>query len=150
MQTFLDPLYAADAAFSVGDLNAHIKRVLQADLILSDIAVTGEISNFKLHGSGHCYFSLKDDHNQIGAKMWRSSVARLGFRPANGDKVLAFGEIDFYGARGDISLIVRELHFAGQGEMFEAFERLKTSLALEGLLMLNANCNCRRCLGASA
>ena len=133
MQTFLDPLYAADAAFSVGDLNAHIKRVLQADPILSDIAVTGEISNFKLHGSGHCYFSLKDDHNQIGAKMWRSSVARLGFRPANGDKVLAFGEIDFYGARGDISLIVRELHFAGQGEMFEAFERLKTSLALEGL-----------------
>ena len=133
MQTFLDPLYAADAAFSVGDLNAHIKRVLQADPILSDIAVTGEISNFKLHSSGHCYFSLKDDHNQIGAKMWRSSVARLGFRPGNGDKVLAFGEIDFWGARGDTSLVVRELHFAGQGEMFEAFERLKTSLALEGL-----------------
>ena len=133
MQDFLDPLYAADAAFSVGDLNAHIKRVLQSDPILSDIAVAGEISNFKLHSSGHCYFSLKDDQNQIQAKMWRSSVARLGFRPANGDKVLAFGEVDFYGARGDISLVVRELHFAGQGEMFEAFERLKNSLALEGL-----------------
>ncbi len=133
MQDYLDPHYAAEAAFSVGDLNAHIKRVLQADPILCDIAVAGEISNFKLHSSGHCYFSLKDDHNQIGAKMWRSAVARLGFRPANGDRVLAFGEVDFYSARGDTSLIVRELHFAGQGEMFEAFERLKTSLALEGL-----------------
>ena len=133
MSDFLDPLFAAEAAFSVGDLNAHIKRVLQADPILRDIAVAGEISNFKFHSSGHCYFSLKDENAQIGAKMWRSSVARLNFRPANGDKVLAFGEIDFWGARGDTSLIVRELHFAGQGEMFEAFERLKNSLAEEGL-----------------
>ena len=133
MQDLLAPVFAPDAAFSVGDLNAHIKRVLQADPILCDIAVAGEISNFKHHSSGHCYFSLKDDHNQIGAKMWRSSVARLGFRPANGDKVLAFGEVDYYGARGETSLIVRQLHFAGQGEMFEAFERLKLSLAEEGL-----------------
>ncbi len=133
MQDLLAPVFAPDAAFSVGDLNAHIKRVLQADPILCDIAVAGEISNFKHHSSGHCYFSLKDDNAQISAKMWRSSVARLGFRPANGDKVLAFGEIDFYGARGDTSLIVRQLHFAGQGEMFEAFERLKITLADEGL-----------------
>ena len=133
MQDLLAPVFAPEAAFTVGDLNAHIKRVLQADPILCDIAVAGEISNFKHHSSGHCYFSLKDDHNQISAKMWRSSVARLGFRPANGDKVLAFGEVDYYGARGETSLIVRQLHFAGQGEMFEAFERLKLALAEEGL-----------------
>ena len=133
MQDLLAPVFAPEAAFTVGDLNAHIKRVLQADPILCDIAVAGEISNFKHHSSGHCYFSLKDDHNQISAKMWRSSVARLGFRPANGDKVLAFGEVDYYGARGETSLIVRQLHFAGQGEMFEAFERLKITLAEEGL-----------------
>lgn len=133
MQDLLAPVFAPDAAFSVGDLNAHIKRVMQADPILCDIAVTGEISNFKHHSSGHCYFSLKDDNAQIGAKMWRGSVARLGFRPANGDKVLAFGEVDYYGARGEISLIVRQLHFAGQGEMFEAFERLKITLSDEGL-----------------
>ena len=58
---YLDPIFAADAAFSVGDLNAHIKRVLQADPILCDIAVAGEISNFKHHSSGHCYFSIKDE-----------------------------------------------------------------------------------------
>ena len=133
MQDLLAPVFAPDAAFTVGDLNAHIKRVLQADPILCDIAVAGEISNFKHHSSGHCYFSLKDDNAQISAKMWRSSVARLGFRPANGDKVLAFGEVDYYGARGETSLIVRQLHFAGQGEMFEAFERLKITLADEGL-----------------
>ena len=133
MQDLLAPVFAPEAAFTVGDLNAHIKRVLQADPILCDIAVAGEISNFKHHSSGHCYFSLKDDNAQISAKMWRSSVSRLGFRPANGDKVLAFGEIDYYGARGETSLIVRQLHFAGQGEMFEAFERLKITLAEEGL-----------------
>ncbi len=136
MQDLLAPVFSPSDAFSVGDLNAHIKRVLQSDPILCDIAVAGEISNFKHHGSGHCYFSLKDEGNQINAKMWRSSVARLGFRPANGDKVLAFGEIDYYGARGETSLIVRQLHFAGQGEMFEAFERLKILLADEGLFDL--------------
>ena len=133
MQDLLAPVFSAADAFSVGDLNAHIKRVLQADPILCDIAVAGEISNFKHHSSGHCYFSLKEDQNQINAKMWRSSVGRLNFRPANGDKVLAFGEVDYYGARGETSLIVRQLHFAGQGEMWEAFERLKTMLADEGL-----------------
>ncbi len=133
MPDLLAPVFAPDAAFSVGDLNAHIKRVMQADPILCDIAVQGEISTFKHHSSGHCYFSLKDDNAQINAKMWRSSVARLGFRPANGDKVLAFGEVDYYGARGETSLIVRQLHFAGQGEMFEAFERLKITLSDEGL-----------------
>ena len=136
MQDLLAPVFSPSDAFSVGDLNAHIKRVLQSDPILCDIAVAGEISNFKHHGSGHCYFSLKDEGNQISAKMWRSSVARLGFRPANGDKVLAFGEVDYYGARGETSLIVRQLHFAGQGEMFEAFERLKLALADEGLFDL--------------
>ena len=133
MSELLDPLLSTDAVFSVGDLNQHIKRVLSADPILCDLAVAGEISNFKLHTSGHCYFSLKDAGAQISCKMWRSSVANLAFRPASGDKVMAFGEIDFYPARGEASLIVRELHFAGQGAAFEAFEKLKNLLDEEGL-----------------
>lgn len=133
MSSLLDPMLAAEAVFSVGDLNTHIKRVLEADPILSDVAVSGEISNFKLHGSGHCYFSLKDERAQIRCCLWKRSVPNLSFRPSDGDKVIATGNIDFYGARGEASFIVRELHFAGQGAQFEAFERLKQELAAEGL-----------------
>ncbi|MBW3635491.1 MAG: exodeoxyribonuclease VII large subunit, partial [Armatimonadetes bacterium] len=133
VQDLLDPAQAAEAVFSVGDLNTHIKRVLEADPILSDLAVAGEISNFKLHSSGHCYFSLKDERAQIRCCLWKRSVSNLRFRPADGDRVIALGSIDFYGARGEASFIVRDLHFAGQGAQFEAFERLKTELAAEGL-----------------
>jgi exodeoxyribonuclease VII large subunit len=133
MSSLLDPTIAAEAVFSVGDLNTHIKRVLEADPILSDVAVAGEISNFKLHGSGHCYFSLKDERAQIRCCLWKRTVPTLRFRPADGDRVIATGSIDFYGARGEASFIVRELHFAGQGAQFEAFERLKSELAGEGL-----------------
>ncbi len=133
MLDFLDPAEAADALFSVSDLNAHIKRVLECDPILSDIAVTGEISNFKLASSGHCYFSLKDEVAQIECKLWRSAAQNLSFRPQSGDRVMALGSVDFYPTRGNTSLIVRELHFAGQGAQFEAFLRLKTQLEAEGL-----------------
>ena len=133
MSSLLDPIVAAEAVFSVGDLNSHIKHVLAADPILSDVAVAGEISNFKLHGSGHCYFSLKDESAQIRCCLWKRSVPHLRFRPADGDRVIATGSIDFYGARGEASFIVRELHFAGQGAQFEAFERLKNELSQEGL-----------------
>ncbi len=129
----LDPNEATEAVFSVSDLNLHIKRVLECDPILSDIAVTGEISNFKIHSSGHCYFSLKDANGQIRAVLWRRDAARLGFRPSDGDRVLALGSVDFYPARGETSFIARELHFAGQGAQFEAFLRLKTLLEEEGL-----------------
>ena len=130
---FLTEENLADAVMSVGDLNQHIKSVLSSDPIASDLAVSGEISNFKHHSSGHCYFSLKDDRAQIRCTMWRSSVAKLSFRPSDGDKVLCFGAVDFYTARGETNLNVREMHFAGQGALFEAFERLKAELSQEGL-----------------
>ena len=123
----------SDDVFSVSDLNQHIKHLLERDPILSDIGVAGEISNFKAHSSGHCYFSLKDSAAQIRCAIWRSSVARLRFRPADGDRVVAFGNVDMYTARGELTFIVRELRFAGQGALFEAFERLKALLHAEGL-----------------
>jgi len=129
----LDPLETSDALFSVSDLAFHIKRVLECDPILSDLAVTGEVSNFKVHSKGHVYFSLKDESAQIECKMWRSAAAGLGFRPQNGDRVTCFGSVDFYPPQGRASLVVREMHFAGQGAQFEAFLRLKTQLESEGL-----------------
>jgi exodeoxyribonuclease VII large subunit len=121
------------AALSVGELAEQVKRVVESDPILCDISAHGEISNFKEHSSGHLYFTLKDESAQITCKMWRHSVRRLRFRPSNGDRVGAWGSIEFYNARGEVNFIVRDLRFDGQGAQFEAFERLKQQLAAEGL-----------------
>src|SRR4028118_1591946 len=99
----------AKQALSVGELAWQIKRVIEADPILCDIAVQGEISNFKAHASGHVYFTLKDEAAQIRCCMWRDSVAYLAFRPSNGDRVVATGRVEFYGARGEVSFIVESL-----------------------------------------
>ena len=122
-----------NGAFSVGELALQIKRVLESDSILCDIAVEGEISGFKAYGSGHCYFTLKDDTAQVRAVIWRKNVSNLAFRPKDGDRVVALGRVEFYPQRGEVSFIVDNLRFAGQGASFEAFERLKTELAADGL-----------------
>ncbi len=122
-----------NGALSVGELSWQIKRVLESDAILSDIAVEGEISGFKAAASGHLYFTLKDDLAQIRSVVWRKNVANLGFRPKDGDRVVATGRVEFYTARGEVSFIVENLRFAGQGALFEAFEKLKNELAADGL-----------------
>ncbi len=122
-----------NGALTVGELSWQIKRVLESDAILSDIAVEGEISGFKSYGSGHCYFTLKDDAAQVRGVIWRKSVANLSFRPKDGDRVIATGHIEFYTPRGEVSFIVETLRFAGQGALYEAFEKLKTELAADGL-----------------
>jgi exodeoxyribonuclease VII large subunit len=126
-------LQVPDVALSVGQLAQQIERVVSADPILADIAVRGEISNVKAHSSGHWYFTLKDDAAQIRCCLWRTNAARLGFRPGNGDRVVATGRVEYYGKRGEISFIVQDLRFDGQGALYEAFERLKAQLEAEGL-----------------
>ena len=76
-------------ALTVGQLAWQIKRIIEADPILSDIAVEGEISNFKAHTSGHLYFTLKDDAAQLRSCMWKTQVRHLSFRPSDGDRVIA-------------------------------------------------------------
>ena len=120
-------------ALSVGELSWQIKRVLESDPILSDVAVEGEISAFKPYASGHIYFTLKDQAAQVRAIIWRKNVANLPFRPKDGDRVIATGHVEFYSQRGEVSFIVDTLRFAGQGALFESFERLKLELANEGL-----------------
>ncbi len=122
-----------NGAFSVAQLARQIKRVLESDAILCDIAVEGEISGFKLHSSGHCYFTMKDDQAQVRAVIWRKSAANLPFRPKNGDRVVALGRVEFYAQRGEVSFLVDNLRFAGQGALAEAFEALKLQLANDGL-----------------
>ncbi len=116
--------------FSVSALNSAAKSLLESNF--AQIWVEGEISNFSAPSSGHWYFSLKDDRASIKCAMFRNKNQRLRFRPKQGDKFIARGQISLYTARGDYQLIVENLTDAGTGEQQRAFEALKLSLSNKG------------------
>ena len=95
--------------------------------------VEGEISNFKDHSSGHWYFTLKDQNAQLRAKCFRSTNARIRFRPANGLHVRARGKLSIYAPRGEYELVVDALDPVGAGALQVAFEQLRDRLQAEGL-----------------
>src|SRR5690242_7882601 len=119
------PLFAAAARrfLTVSELNELIKGTLEARL--DTVWVQGEISNFRVPPSGHCYFTLKDDRSQICAVMFRRRGVSLRFTPENGMAVLCSGKISVYPARGDLQLCVEEIEPQGQGALYLAFEQLK-------------------------
>lgn len=117
--------------FSVSQITRRIKHMLETGL--STLSVQGELSNVKLHSSGHLYFTLKDEGSQISGVMWRSKVQTLTMVPEDGMKVVARGRIGVYEARGVYQLDTVALAPLGVGELQIAFERLKTKLAKEGL-----------------
>ena len=116
---------------SVTELTKQIKGVLE--LGFTNIWIQGEISNFKLHTSGHIYFTLKDEGSQISAVMWRSRAAQLIFRPNDGMKVMVRGNITVYEPRGNYQIDCFQLQPIGKGELQQAFEQLKQKLFAEGL-----------------
>ncbi|HTK83361.1 MAG TPA: exodeoxyribonuclease VII large subunit [Bacteroidota bacterium] len=116
---------------SVSELTRRIKSVLEVDF--SNVTVQGEISNCKLHSSGHVYFTLKDEGSEVKAVMWRSRAAGLFFTPQDGMKIIAKGKITVYEVRGVYQIDVAQLQPLGVGELQLAFERLKQRLAGEGL-----------------
>jgi len=97
------------------------------------IFVEGEISNYHHHGSGHRYFTLKDDQSQLRCAMWRSSAAGLKFQPKDGLKVIAQGNLTIYERGGQYQLIAKKLLPSGMGELELAFRQLKEKLEKEGL-----------------
>ncbi len=122
------------SVLSVSELNAYLKMLLDGDPILANIYIRGEISNFKHYtSSGHLYFTLKDESDNLRAVMFRGSAARLLFRPADGMKVIARGRVSVYGASGQYQLYVEELQPDGIGSLAMQFEQLKRKLEGEGL-----------------
>src|SRR5512145_1418309 len=95
--------------------------------------VEGEISNFKVYGSGHAYFTLKDDGAQLRCVLFRNRARRIRFEPRDGLHVLAFGAVEVYPQRGEYSLVVELLEPRGLGALQLAFEQLKQRLQAEGL-----------------
>jgi len=119
--------------YTVSKLNKYIKKLFENDFNLQDIWILGEISNFKLHSSGHMYFVLKDQESQIKCVMFRGNNCTLRFMPGDGMKVKVRGDISVYEKRGEYQLYVKKMIEAGQGELYLAFERLKEKLKDEGL-----------------
>ncbi|QDQ26222.1 exodeoxyribonuclease VII large subunit [Chitinimonas arctica] len=117
--------------WSVSELNRAVKGLLERELPL--LWVSGEISNLTVAASGHCYFSLKDNGAQVRCVMFRNRAVLLPFKPREGMKVEARAAVTLYEARGDYQLNIEAMRPAGLGALFEAFEKLKSKLAAEGL-----------------
>lgn len=122
-------------ALKVSQVNSYIKRLLVTDMILSNISVEGEISNFNHHYSGHMYFNLKDEKSKIKCVMFKGDNANLNFTPKEGMNIVATGYISLYEREGEYQLYVRFLKESGQGDLFKKFEELKKKLEEEGLFL---------------
>ena len=120
-----------EAAITVSQLNRKAKTLLEQGI--AKLWVEGEISNLSRPASGHIYFSLKDDKAQVSAAWFRQRQRgpAIGFK--NGDKVLAFGRVSLYEARGNYQLIVEQMEPAGEGVLKQRFDALKRKLLAEGL-----------------
>ena len=118
---------------SISQINEYIREKMDADVLLSSVAVSGEISNYKMYPSGHHYFTLKDEGAALKCVMFRSSAAKLKFRPENGMKVIAVGRISVYPRDGAYQLYCSAMALNGVGDLYAAFEQLKKKLAEKGL-----------------
>ena len=118
---------------TVTAVNSYIKAIIGTDSNLTDISVEGEISNFKLHSSGHCYFTLKDSGGVLKCVMFRSSAQRLKFMPENGMQVEVRGSISVYERDGVYQLYAESMKQGGTGNLYEIFEQTKKKLEAEGI-----------------
>ena len=118
---------------SITQLNEYIKARMDQDAMLRSVAVRGEISNYKMYPSGHHYFTLKDESSALKCVMFKSSAARLRFKPANGMKVIAMGTVSVFPRDGAYQLYCSAMAMDGIGDLYAAFEELKKKLAAQGL-----------------
>ncbi len=116
---------------SVSDLTELLKSVVEE--AFPQVWVSGEISNFLRAGSGHLYFTLKDEAAQLKAVMWRTAAQRLRFQPHAGLEVIAAGSLEVYPPRGQYQLVVREMQPKGLGALELALQQLQKKLSAEGL-----------------
>ncbi|MFA6939498.1 MAG: exodeoxyribonuclease VII large subunit [Clostridiaceae bacterium] len=117
----------------VTDVNNYIKKLFDTDYILRKVKVMGEVSNFKLHSSGHMYFSLKDEESKINCVMFRGNTLRLNFIPEDGMNIIVSGRVSMYVKDGTYQLYAEDIELFGEGELYRAYIKLKEKLQEEGL-----------------
>lgn len=123
----------AQDVLSVSQLNVYIQHKLDGDMLLNQVAVRGEISNYKMYPSGHHYFTLKDEGGALKCVMFKGNAFRLRFRPENGMKVIAMGKVSVYPRDGAYQLYCTAMVMDGVGDLYAAFEQLKKELEAQGL-----------------
>ena len=116
---------------TVSELSGALKRTIET--AFDRVRVRGEISGFKRHASGHCYFTLKDDSACMDAVIWRSSAGVLAFKPEDGAEVIAAGKLTTYPGRSKYQLVIERLELAGEGALMALLDRRRRALAAEGL-----------------
>ena len=122
-----------ESILSVSQLNQSIRLLLESNPQFQRVCVRGELSNYKIHSSGHHYFTLKDAESSIRCVMFRSQAARLRFRPESGLTVILSGRITVYQRDGAYQIVADSMMPEGTGDLQLAFEQLKKSLQAEGL-----------------
>lgn len=118
---------------SVSQLNDYIGMVLSTDPMISNVVLTGEVSNLNYHGTGHIYFSLKDEESTIKCIIFRDTAEKITSILNEGMKIIVKGYVNVYKRGGYYSFVVREMEPVGRGELAEAFEKIKKKLEGEGL-----------------
>ena len=126
-------MFPTGKIYKVREITQILKGILQADPMLQDLWLEGEVSNLARPSSGHVYFTLKDNNSQIRCAIFQSNASRLRFPMHNGDAVLVNGRLTIYDTRSEYQIIGERVVPAGVGELQLAFERLKEQLAEEGL-----------------
>ena len=114
---------------TVSQVNEYIKEMFDDDRLLRQLAVCGELSNYKIYPSGHHYFSLKDAGGVLRCVMFKGSALRIRFRPEVGMHVILTGRISVYPRDGAYQFYVDSMTPEGVGDLFVAFEQLKARLA---------------------
>ncbi len=118
--------------YTVSELAFALKRTVEDAYGL--VKLRGEISGYKgPHGSGHCYFTLKDENACIEAVIWRSTFARLKFKPEAGLEVVARGRVTTYPDKSKYQIVIDALEPAGVGALMALLEQRKKMLAAQGL-----------------
>ena len=123
----------AQNVLSITQLNEYIRGKMDSDPLLTQVAVRGEISNYKLYPSGHHYFTLKDESSALRCVMFKGNAARLRFRPENGMKIIAMGKVSVFPRDGAYQLYCTAMAIDGIGDLYAAFEQLKQKLGAQGL-----------------
>ncbi len=118
---------------TVSQINRRLSMLVKNDKSLSDIYVTGEVSNFTHHiASGHLYFTLKDENSSIKCVMFKSYADKVNFKIESGISVLLHGSVNVYERDGANQIYVTELLPKGIGEIFLSFQKAKAELEKDG------------------
>ena len=120
-------------AYTVGQVNTYIRNMFSQDFMLRNIAVRAEVSNCKYHGSGHIYFSLKDETGSLACVMFAGNRRGLAFRMKDGDKVVVSGSVSVYERDGKYQLYAKQITLEGAGQLYERYLLLKQELEDMGM-----------------